>query len=73
MRTMINFLALIRPNPLFPSLAWLLLYPVVKGIEKMAALLEKLALHEFGTLDGVIITYYIDPVTRRIHYCFTRR
>ena len=36
--------------------------------EKMKAL----ALKEFGTLEGVTIYYTVDPVTRRIHYCFTR-
>lgn len=37
--------------------------------EKMKAL----ALQEFGTLEGVTITYSVDPTTGRINYCFTRR
>ena len=36
--------------------------------EKMKAL----ALSEFGTLDGVTITYSIDTATGRVVYCFTR-
>lgn len=35
--------------------------------------IKALALSEFGTLEGVTISYYIDPATRRIHYCFTRK
>ena len=37
--------------------------------EKMKAL----ALQEFGTLEGVTITYSVDSATGRINYCFTRR
>ena len=37
--------------------------------EKMKAL----ALSEFGTLEGVSISYYIDSSTGRVHYCFTRK
>ena len=35
--------------------------------------IKALALNEFGTLEGVTISYYIDPATHRIHYCFTRK
>ena len=37
--------------------------------EKMKAL----AFSEFGTLEGVTITYSVDPATGRIYYCFTRK
>ena len=37
--------------------------------EKMKAL----ALREFGTLEGVTISYYIDRATGRVYYCFTRK
>jgi len=39
----------------------------------MKKMLEKLALEEFGTLEGVTISYSIDPATGRLHYCFTRK
>ena len=39
----------------------------------MAEILETLALEEFGTLEGVTITYTIDPETGRVHYVFTRK
>ena len=35
--------------------------------------IKALALREFGTLEGVTISYYVDLATRRIHYCFTRK
>ena len=39
----------------------------------MQELLKQLALEEFGTLDGVTISYTVDPKTGRVHYCFTRK
>ena len=38
----------------------------------MSEILETLALEEFGTLEGVTITYTIDPETGEVHYVFTR-
>ncbi len=38
----------------------------------MAEILKAIALDEFGTLEGVTISYTIDPETRRVSYCFTR-
>ena len=38
----------------------------------MAEILKAIALDEFGTLDGVTISYDIDPETGRVSYCFTR-
>ena len=38
----------------------------------MAEILKDIALREFGTLDGVTISYTIDPETGRVLYCFTR-
>ena len=35
--------------------------------------IKALALNEFGTLEGVTISYYIDMATRRVHYCFMRK
>ena len=35
--------------------------------------IKALALEEFGTLEGVTMSYTIDPVTRRVHYCVTRK
>ncbi len=35
--------------------------------------IKELALKEFGTLEGVTISYTINPETRRIQYCFTRK
>ena len=35
--------------------------------------IKALALNEFGTLEGVTISYYVDMETRRVHYCFTRK
>ena len=32
-----------------------------------------MVIEEFGTLEGVNITYTVDPVTRRVQYCFTRK
>jgi len=39
----------------------------------MKELLKTLALQEFGTLEGVSISYTIDPETGQIHYFFTRK
>lgn len=39
----------------------------------MKELLKTLALQEFGTLEGVTITYTIDPKTGLVHYFFTRK
>jgi len=39
-------------------------------IEEM---IRKLARDEFGTLEGVTITWSRDPVSGRINYCFSRR
>ena len=39
----------------------------------MSEILEMLALEEFGTLEGVTITYTIDPETGQVHYVFTRK
>ena len=39
----------------------------------MSEILEKLALEEFGTLEGVTITYTIDLETGQVHYVFTRK
>lgn len=39
----------------------------------MSEILKDLALQEFGTLEGVTITYSIDESTGRVHYCFTRK
>ena len=38
----------------------------------MAEILKAIALDEFGTLDGVTISYDIDLETGRVSYCFTR-
>jgi hypothetical protein len=35
--------------------------------------IKALALNEFGTLEGVTISYYVDMETGRVHYCFTRK
>lgn len=35
--------------------------------------MKELALREFGTLKGVTIKYSVDPATRRVQYCFTRK
>ena len=45
----------------------------MKGRFAMEETIKALALEEFGTLEGVTITYTVDPVTRRVHYCFTRK
>lgn len=34
-------------------------------------LIKELARREFGTLDGVNITWSRDPDSGRIHYCFS--
>ena len=39
----------------------------------MEETIKALALEEFGTLEGVTISDTIDPVTHRVHYCFTRK
>jgi hypothetical protein len=39
----------------------------------MKELLKTLALQEFGTLEGVTITYTIDLETGQVHYVFTRK
>ena len=39
----------------------------------MSEILETLALEEFGTLEGVTITYTIDLETGQVHYVFTRK
>ncbi len=39
----------------------------------MDEMMKQLALKEFGTLDGVTITYSQDPQTGRIAYCFSRK
>ena len=39
----------------------------------MSEILETLALEEFGTLEGVTITYTIDPETGEVNYVFTRK
>jgi len=38
----------------------------------MDEFLKNLALKEFGTLEGVTISYSIDYETSRVHYCFMR-
>ncbi len=38
----------------------------------MAEILKEIALDEFGTLEGVTISYTIDPETHRVSYYFTR-
>ena len=35
--------------------------------------IKALALNEFGTLEGVTISYYVDMETGRVHYCFMRK
>ena len=44
-----------------------------KGDWVMEEKMKALALQEFGTLEGVTITYSVDSATGRINYCFTRR
>lgn len=39
----------------------------------MSEILETLALEEFGTLEGVTISYTVDPETGQVHYVFTRK
>ena len=39
----------------------------------MFEILETLALEEFGTLEGVTITYTIDSETGEVNYVFTRK
>ena len=34
--------------------------------------IKAMALREFGTLEGVEISYSVDSATGRVHYCFTR-
>ncbi|MGN0853592.1 MAG: hypothetical protein ACI4Q3_09485 [Kiritimatiellia bacterium] len=34
--------------------------------------IKAMALKEFGTLEGVRISYSVDRVTGRLHYCFSR-
>ena len=38
----------------------------------MAEILKAIALDEFGTLEGVTISYEVNPETGRVSYCFTR-
>ena len=47
----------------------------IKGRKEimMEEKIKALALNEFGTLEGVTISYYVDMETRRVHYCFTRK
>ena len=35
-------------------------------------IIKELARREFGTLEGVTITWSRDPSSGRIHYCFNR-
>ena len=39
----------------------------------MSEILETLALEEFGTLEGVTISYTVDPETGQVHYVITRK
>ena len=38
----------------------------------MAEILKAIALDEFGTLEGLTISYEVNPETGRVSYCFTR-
>ena len=38
----------------------------------MAEILKSIALREFGTLEGVTISYSIDWDTGQVSYCFRR-
>ena len=48
---------------------------ILKGRKEimMEEKIKALALNEFGTLEGVTISYYVDVETGRVHYCFTRK
>ena len=51
----------------------LLLFQVERRRKMIEEMLERLAIAEFGTLDGVTLQYVVDAATGFVHYCVWRK